>query len=98
MCKWNPVKAILMTASSDQSCFLWDCQEITKYYQQNFYSKNTDPRHKSRPTVAKSSLINKHENDICSVTCADWSSDGKLLATGNIKYLQQPNGTLCNKL
>ena len=35
-----------MTASSDQSCFLWDCQDITKYYKQKYSSKDAD--HKQR--------------------------------------------------
>ena len=34
ICKWNPQKPILMTASSDQTCYLWDCQDVSKYFQE----------------------------------------------------------------
>ena len=83
ICKWNPTKAILMTASSDQSCFLWDCQDVTKYYKEKLNSKETSHGKKARPTVARSSLKDVSIKESYSVTCADWSSDGKMLAIGD---------------
>ena len=82
ICKWNPVKSILMTASSDQTCFLWDCQDVTKYYKQKSTSKGV--RHAiGKPSIARSSLEDNSTKEAYSVTCADWSKDGKLLAIGN---------------
>ena len=68
ICKWNPQKPILMTASSDQTCYLWDCQDVSKYFQESLGSK--DGNH--NPSLTES----------YSITCADWSSDGKMLAIG----------------
>ena len=82
ICKWNPVKSILMTASSDQTCFLWDCQGITKYYKRNSSSNAIRHERKSKPLIARSSLKGTSNHDTYSVTCADWSKDGKLLAIG----------------
>ena len=72
-----------MTASSDQKCFLWDCQDVTKYYKEKFNSKETRHGKKARPTVARSSLKDVSIKESYSVTCADWSSDGKMLAIGD---------------
>ena len=77
------MKAILMTASSDQNCFLWDCQDVNKYYKEKINSKGTRHGQKPRPSVARSSLKDVSIKESYSVTCADWSSDGKMLAIGN---------------
>ena len=82
ICKWNPVKSILMTASSDQNCFLWDCQDVSKYYREKLHSKDAAGRKKSKPSVARNTLEGNSMQDSYSVTCADWSSDGKMLAIG----------------
>ena len=86
ICKWNPMKAILMTASSDQNCFLWDCQDVTKYHKERINLKETSHGQKSRPCVARSSLKDVSIKESYSVTCADWSSDGKMLSIGNDVY------------
>ena len=82
ICKWNPQKPILMTASSDQTCYLWDCQDISKYYKEMQNSNDNCQKRKSRPSVARSSLQHSSNTESYSVTCADWSSDGKMLAIG----------------
>ena len=87
ICKWNPQKPILMTASSDQTCYLWDCQDVSKYFQESLSSKDGNHNKKSRPSVARSSLQHLSVNDSYSVTCADWSSDGKMLAIGTHLHL-----------
>merc|ERR1719167_320321 len=65
-----------MKASSGQTCHLWDCQDVSKYFQESLSSK--DGNHNS-------SVIESY-----SATCADWSSDGKILAidkTHNVKEI-----------
>ena len=71
-----------MTASSDQNCFLWDCQDVSKYYREKLHSKDAAGRKKSKPSVARNTLEGNSMQDSYSVTCADWSSDGKMLAIG----------------
>ena len=71
-----------MTASSDQNCFLWDCQDVSKYYREKLNSKDAAGRKKAKPSVARNTLEGNSMQDSYSVTCADWSSDGKMLAIG----------------
>ena len=75
-----------MTASSDQTCFLWDCNAITKHYRLKHSSNEVRYGQKARPSVARNLLENKTTKDSYSVTCADWSKDGKILAIGT--YIQ----------
>ena len=85
ICQWNPQKSILMTASSDQTCYLWDCQDVSKYHQEMQISKNSSQKNRTRPSVARSSLKHSSIAESYSVTCADWSTDGKMLAIGKVQ-------------
>ena len=87
ICKWNPQKAILMTASSDQTCYLWDCQDVSKYFHENQRSTEGNKKNKTRPSVSRSSLQHSSVTESYSVTCADWSHDGKMLAIGTNLWL-----------
>ena len=58
---------------------------ISKYYKDAQNSKDNGQKRKSRPTVARSSLQHSSDNESYSVTCADWSSDGKMLAIGKLR-------------
>ena len=40
-------------------------------------------KQKLKPLVARGVLLNSNNQESYSVTCADWSKDGKLLAIGN---------------
>ena len=85
ICQWNPQKSILMTASSDQTCYLWDCQDVSKYHQETQISKDKSRKNRTRPSVARSSLKHSSIAESYSVTCADWSTDGKMLAIGKVQ-------------
>ena len=73
-----------MTASSDQTCYLWDCQDVSKYHQEMQISKDSSRKNRTRPSVARSSLKHSSIAESYSVTCADWSTDGKMLAIGKV--------------